>query len=94
MEKLLLLVLLLGASGAAQPQSFEMPLPPAQILPASIATKLLDADPRVESARASLDAAIQEAGIIKRSPYEWIVNGTSQQRRVQGGLTITSGRLE
>ncbi|WP_044269482.1 TolC family protein [Pseudomonas fluorescens] len=85
MEKLLLLVLLLGASGAAQPQSFEMPLPPAQILPASIATKLLDADPRVESARASLDAAIQEAGIIKRSPYEWIVNGTSQQRRVQGG---------
>ncbi|MCO7624902.1 TolC family protein [Pseudomonas fluorescens] len=85
MEKLLLLAILLGISGTAQPQSFEIPSLPAQVLPSAIATKLLDADPRVESARANLDAAIQEAGIIKRSPYEWIVHGTSQQRRVQGG---------
>lgn len=85
MEKLLLLAILLGASGAAQPQSFDMPALPPKVLSSDLATKLLDADPRVESARANLDAAIQEAVIIRRSPYEWIVNGSTQQRRVQGG---------
>jgi outer membrane protein TolC len=85
MEKLFLLALLLGASGAASPQAFAAPVVPPRILSSEVATQLLDADPRIESARANLEGAMQEAKIIRNSPYEWIANATSQQRRVQSG---------
>lgn len=81
MERLLLLMLLMGASGSAASQT----LPIQEALPTSIATSLLNSDPRVASAKASMEAALQEAGIIRRSPYETIVTATGQQRRVDSG---------
>ena len=80
MERLLLLMLLMGASGSAASQT----LPIQEALPTSIATSLLNSDPRVASAKASMEAALQEAGIIRRSPYETIVTATGQQRRDSG----------
>lgn len=81
MERLLLLMLLMGASGSAASQ----PLAPMEPLSTQVVVPLLDADPRVASAKASMEAAMQEAGIIRRSPYEWIATATSQQRRVDSG---------
>lgn len=58
------------------------PVNPPGLLPAEIARPLLEQDPGVAAARAGLEVALQEAGILDKSPYEWIVRGTGQQRRV------------
>lgn len=55
---------------------------PPGLLPADIAVALLQQDPGVAAARANLDVALQEAGILDRSPYEWTTT-VMGQRRVQ-----------
>lgn len=60
-------------------------MPPPGLLPTEIARPLLEQDPGVAVARAGLDVALQEAGILGKSPYEWIPRFTGQQRRVESG---------
>lgn len=74
-------LVLLGLSSTALAQ----PAAPLNVLPEDLAVSLLNADPRVASARSSMDAAMLEAGIIRRSPYEWTATATGQQRRVDSG---------
>lgn len=59
--------------------------PPPGLLPTEIARPLLEQDPGVAAARAGLEVALQEAGILGKSPYEWIPRFTGQQRRVESG---------
>ena len=81
MIRLLLMGLMLsGTARAVQPVN------PPGLLPAEIARPLLENDPGVAAARAGLEVALQEAGILDKSPYEWIVRSTGQQRRVENGL--------
>ena len=76
---LISLVMLSGTAHAVQPVN------PPGLLPAEIARPLLENDPGVAAARAGLDVALQEAGILDKSPYEWIARSTGQQRRVENG---------
>lgn len=78
----LLLMSLLTAPAAAQAMQ---PVNPPGLLPAGIARPLLEQDPAVAAARAGLDVALQEAGILDRSPHEWTAQATGQQRRVENG---------
>lgn len=78
----LLLTGLLTISGAAQAVE---PVNPPGLLPAEVARPLLEQDPGVAAARAGLDVALQEAGILDRSPYEWTTRVLSQQRRLENG---------
>ena len=55
------------------------------LLPTAIARPLLERDPSVASARAALEAARVEAGILERSPYEWTARISSQRRTVESG---------
>jgi outer membrane protein TolC len=75
----LLLIGLLTVSGSGQ--AVQSVNPPG-LLPADIAVALLQQDPGVAAARANLDVALQEAGILDRSPYEWTTT-VMGQRRVQ-----------
>ena len=78
MIRLLLMGLVLsGAVEAVEPVN------PPGLLPAEMARPLLEQDPGVAAARAGLEVALQEAGILDKSPYEWIVRSTAQQRRVE-----------
>lgn len=61
------------------------PVNPPGLLPTEIARPLLEQDPGVAVARAGLDVALQEAGILDKSPYEWIPRVTGQQRRLENG---------
>jgi hypothetical protein len=81
MKRILPLVVLMGLSSVAGAQ----PVAPMNILPKPLAMSLLNADPRVASARSTMDAAMLEAGIIRKSPYEWNATATGQQRRVDAG---------
>ncbi|MCL8302837.1 MULTISPECIES: TolC family protein [Pseudomonas putida group] len=81
MKRILPLVVLMGLSSVAGAQ----PAAPMNILPKPLAMSLLNADPRVASARSTMDAAMLEAGIIRKSPYEWNATATGQQRRVDAG---------
>ena len=74
---LLMGLVLSGAVEAVEPVN------PPGLLPAEMARPLLEQDPGVAAARAGLEVALQEAGILDKSPYEWIVRGTAQQRRVE-----------
>lgn len=76
---LISLVMLSGTARAVQPVN------PPGLLPAEMARPLLENDPGVAAARAGLDVALQEAGILDKSPYEWIARSTGQQRRVENG---------
>ena len=76
---LISLVMLSGTARAVQPVN------PPGMLPTEIARPLLENDPGVAAARAGLDVALQEAGILDKSPYEWIARSTGQQRRVENG---------
>lgn len=76
---LLMGLLLSGTVQAVQPVN------PPGLLPAEIARPLLEQDPSVAAARAGLEVALQEAGILDKSPYEWIARSTGQQRRVENG---------
>lgn len=78
----LLLVSLLTIIGTAQAVE---PAAPPGLLPTEAARALLERDPGVAAARAGLDVALQEAGILDRSPYEWTTRATGQQRRVEAG---------
>ncbi len=77
---LISLVMLSGTAHAVQPVN------PPGLLPTEMARPLLENDPGVAAARAGLEVALQEAGILDKSPYEWIVRSTGQQRRVENGL--------
>lgn len=61
------------------------PLNPPGLLPTEIARRLLEQDPGVAAARAGLEVARQEAGILDKSPYEWTPRVTAQQRSLQDG---------
>ncbi|MDO8369430.1 MAG: hypothetical protein Q7S71_01730, partial [Candidatus Nitrotoga sp.] len=76
----LLLIGLLTVSGSGQ--AVVQSVNPPGLLPADIAGALLQQDPGVAAARANLNVALQEAGILDRSPYEWITT-VMGQRRVQ-----------
>lgn len=78
----LFLIGLLAVSGAAQ--ALQLANPPG-FLPTEIARPLLDQDPRVAAARAGLNVAQQESGILDKSPYEWTSRVLSQQRRTESG---------
>ena len=76
---LLGLLTLSGTVHAAQPVN------PPGLLPSEIARPLLEQDPGVAAARAGLEVARQEAGILDKSPYEWTTRATGQQRRLDSG---------
>jgi outer membrane protein TolC len=61
------------------------PVNPPGLLPAEIARPLLEQDPGVAAARAGLDVALQEAGILDKSPYEWTARASGQQRKLDNG---------
>lgn len=61
------------------------PVSPPGLLSTEIARPLLEQDPGVAAARAGLEVALQEAGILNRSPYEWTARAAGQQRRLQIG---------
>lgn len=52
------------------------------LLPTETARPLIEQDPSVVAARASLEAAKQEAGILEASPYEWTAKLSGQRRAV------------
>lgn len=77
----LLLVALFGFALRAQAAAPETP----GLLPTQIVQPLLQQDPSVAAARAGLEAARQEAGILDSSPYEWNAKLSSQRRTLQSG---------
>jgi cobalt-zinc-cadmium efflux system outer membrane protein len=79
--QLLWIGLLAAASGAHALQ----PVNPPGLLPTAIARPQLEQDGMVAAARAGLEVALQEAGILDHSPYEWIPRVTGQQRSVESG---------
>ena len=82
MMRRLLLTILITATG---PVFAQQAPDPAGLLPTATARPLLEQDPRVASARAGLEVARQEAGILDKSPYEWTARGLVQQRSVDTG---------
>ena len=78
----LLMMGLLFASGAAQAMQ---PVNPPGLLPTGISRPLLEQDPSVAAARAGLDVALREAGILDQSPHEWTARASGQQRRLDSG---------
>lgn len=63
------------------------PPPPAGLLPNEVARPLLDQDPGVMAAQADLEVAQHEADILERSPHEWSLRTTGQQRNLDRGPT-------
>ena len=61
------------------------PLSPPGLLSTDIARRLLEQDPGVAAARAGLEVARQEAGILDESPFEWTPRVTGGQRTLQNG---------
>ena len=57
----------------------------AGLLPTDVARPLLEQDPRVAAARASLEVARQESNLLGKSPYEWIGKAQGQRRSVDDG---------
>ena len=55
------------------------------LLATALARPLLDQDPGVAAARAALEVARQEAGILNQSPYEWTAKALTQRRTVTAG---------
>lgn len=81
MRAMLLIILsAMAVSALAAPLS-ETP----GLLPTPVVRPLLEQDPSVAAARAGLDVARQEAGILDSSPYEWNARLSSQRRSVQSG---------
>ena len=58
---------------------------PPGLLPSDIARPLIEQDTGVAAARAGMEFARQEAGILDRSPYEWTARASGQQRRLDIG---------
>ena len=63
------------------------PPPMTGLLPTELARPLLDQDPGVAAAQADLQVALHEAGILERSPHEWSLRTTGQQRNLDRGPT-------
>jgi len=61
------------------------PVTPPGLLPTEISRPLLEQDPGVAAARAGLDVALRDAGILEQSPYEWAARASGQQRRLDSG---------
>ena len=78
---MLFVAMSVAAVRAAVPVSIDAP----GLLPTQVARPLLDQDPGVSAARAGLDVARQEAGLLDRSPYDWIARFSSQRRSLQAG---------
>lgn len=78
----LLMMGLLTLSGAAQAMQA---INPPGLLPTGISRPLLEQDPAVAAARAGLEVALREAGILDQSPHEWTARTSGQQRRVENG---------
>lgn len=78
-------LLLLGLLALAETAWAIEPMNPLGLLPTEVARPLLAQDPGVAAARAGLDVAQQEAGILDKSTYEWTAKLGSQRRSVQGG---------
>jgi outer membrane protein TolC len=55
------------------------------LLPTAVVRPLIDQDPLVAAARAGLDAARQDAGLLTDSPYEWTARVTTQRRTIETG---------
>ena len=55
------------------------------LLPTQMVRPLLEQDPSVAAARAGLEVARQEAGLLDSSPYEWTAKLSRQRRTVQDG---------
>ena len=78
----LLLISILTLNGIAH--ALESINPPG-LLPLETARSLLEHDPGVAATRAGLKVALQEAGILDQSPYEWVTQVAGQQRRLNSG---------
>lgn len=78
-------LLLIGLCTFSPAASAMQQVNPPGLLPTEIARPLLEQDPAVTAARAGLDVALQEAGILDKSPYEWTARGSGQQRRLENG---------
>ncbi len=78
-------LLLIGLLTVPATLQAAQPANPPGLLPTEIARPLLEQDPGVAAARAGLDVALQEAGILDKSPYEWTARATGQQRRLDSG---------
>ncbi|CAN0296669.1 unnamed protein product [Phaeothamnion confervicola] len=80
MTRLLLIgTMCIGASVQAQPTQTQ------GLLPTHIARPLLEQDPGVVAARAGLQVARQEAGLVESSPYEWTTKLSGQRRTLKDG---------
>ncbi len=60
-------------------------LNPPGLLPTEIARPLLEQDPGVAAARAGLEVALREAGLLDSSPYEWTARAGTQERELSDG---------
>ncbi len=78
-------LLLIGLLAVPATVQAVQPVNPPGLLPTEIARPLLEQDPGVAAARAGLDVALQEAGILDKTPYEWTTRVMSQQRRLETG---------
>ena len=58
---------------------------PPGLLPTAIARPLLEQDPSVAAARAGLEVALREAGLLDGSPYEWTARASTQERELSDG---------
>ncbi len=81
MKRLLLVALVTISCRAFSVESMN----PPGWMSTEIARQLLAQDPGVDAARAGLEVAFQEAGILERSPYEWIARSSAQQRKLDTG---------
>lgn len=80
--KQLIFAALMAMNGSIQ--ALQPPNVPG-LLPKDIARPLLEQDPRVAAARAGLEVAKQESGILDKSPYEWIGKAQGQRRSIDDG---------
>ena len=77
----LLLIGTMCIAASVQAQSTQM----QGFLPTDIARPLLEQDPGVAAARAGLQVARQEAGLLESSPYEWTAKLAGQRRSLNDG---------
>jgi len=80
--KAVLLMGLLALTLSAQAQTRHES---AGLLPTPVARPLLEQDPSVAAARAALEAARQEAGILENSPHEWNAKMSGHRRAIEAG---------
>ncbi len=78
------LIAMAFATGIAQAAT----LPPLAVpFPATMLGALIEQDPAIASARATLNAVREDAQLVKSSPYEWTVKAISQRRSIDSGAS-------